>query len=134
MDELERKAVFGVPENYFDELPLAIQKRIQAKNAGASWFLVWARLGVSLAGVALLVIAGFWLSKTYYSENQRVVNISDVSGQEIVEYLQQSNVSPEELVDVAVKEKLELGNSLLHGVEEESILEEIDQYSADEAI
>jgi hypothetical protein len=134
LEELERKSVFHAPENYFDELPSTIQKRIQAENAAASWFPVWAKLGVSLASVVLLVMAGFWLSKTYYSANQPVVNVADISGQEIIEYLQQSNVSQEELVDVAVKEKLELGNSLLHGAEEQSILEEIGEYSADEAI
>ena len=62
------------------------------------------------------------------------MNISKVSEQEIIEYLQQSNVSQEELVEVAVREKLELRNSLLHDTPEESILEEMDEYSVEESI
>lgn len=135
IEELERKKVFTTPEDYFDRLPSAIQQRIQAKPATVSWLSVsWMKLGVSLASVALLVIAGFWLSERYYSVNQPIVNVSDISGQEIVEYLHQSDLSPDELVDVAVREKLEPENALLHGTGEKSILDEVDEYSADEAI
>ncbi len=135
LEELERKTVFQTPENYFDGLPSAIQKRIQTQSAAKSWLPVaWVRVGVSLASVLLVVMAGFGLFKTYYSGSQPGANISKVSEQEIVEYLQQSNISPDDLMDVAVGERLELRNSLLHGTPEESILEEMDEYSVEESI
>ncbi len=135
LEEQERKTVFQTPENYFDRLPSVIQQRIGTESVAKGWLPVaWVRAGVSLASVVVLVGAGFGFFRTYYSGSQPGVNISKVSEQEIIEYLQQSNVSQEELVEVAVREKLELRNSLLHDTPEESILEEMDEYSVEESI
>ena len=135
LEELERKTVFQTPENYFDRLPSTIQKRILTENAAKGWLpATWVRVGVSLASVLLVVGAGFGLFKTYYSGSQPGADIFKVSGQEIVEYLQQSNISPDDLMDVAVGERLELRNSLLRNTPEKSILEEVDAYSFEESI
>ncbi len=135
LEELERKTVFQTPENYFDRLPSTIQKRILTENAAKGWLpATWVRVGVSLASVLVVVMAGFGLFKTYYSGSQPGANISKVSGQEIIEYLQQSNISPDDLMDVAVGERLELRNSLLRNTPEKSILEEVDEYSFEESI
>ena len=135
LEELERKTVFQTPENYFDRLPSTIQKRILTENAAKGWLpATWVRVGVSLASVLLVVGAGFGLFKTYYSGSQPGADIFKVSGQEIVEYLQQSNISPDDLMDVAVGERLELRNSLLRNTPEKSILEEVNAYSFEESI
>ncbi len=133
LEKLERKNVFTTPDGYFETLPLIIQKRIAERSNSQSWFSIgWVRYGVSVSLLMLVISSGYWFYQQQTSSIQTNVALSELSDIEIVEYLKQTSVSQEELVDIATKENVEIQNFLFQETDEKKILEELDQTLSEE--
>lgn len=99
LDENHKKNIYKVPEGYFEKLPQQIQARIAEENKSTSWQPVLVlRYAVP---VILLIAVAIYFGISYYP--QAVVQpedlLAEVSTQEIVDYLAESDITTEELID-----------------------------------
>jgi hypothetical protein len=100
LEKYDKKDPFGIPNNYFEDLPMRIQKRIQGQPKGysvANWWtlpqILWSMAGSFV--VALAVMAFFW--KPWQSSEQKAdiylaKILSEISQQEIIEYVAQNEL------------------------------------------
>ena len=140
LEEIEKKQVFTVPNNYFENLPSQIQQKIQSKTQRKPLFVFsWLKYGISLATICLVL----WMGYLYYQPSDTTTTqsgaeniLADVSNDEIITYLQQSDVSQFELVERVSQANLELTNGLLNESEmsNEMILEEVDTFLIEDFI
>jgi len=110
LEDIPKKQVFSVPAGYFDKLPLAIQSRIEAKEhtAWSNPFLAFS-LKYALPVVLLTVVSVFM----YQSQNNNAdaeVLLADVSSEALIQYLQEVDVSTDELLAEANLTTLEAEN------------------------
>ncbi len=139
------KDLFEVPENYFDRLPSKIQDRIQYKiqqeKSQAVWYQVFTtkaslRIATSLCAVVFAFFVG---TKFYNSQNNsntatEMQTLSGVSEQAIHDYLLQTSIATDEIVQVCETQNadlsidglpLDISQELL---EEELNIDNIDDY------
>lgn len=138
VNDLERKQVYSVPEDYFEQLPGKIGQRIhkpQPEFRLLEWPVV--RYGMAVASLCLILFIGY----TYYVAPQAEqakpeAILAQVSGPEIIQYLQQAEVSQYELVERVSNADIVLENSVLDEVEidQEILLEETDYELIEELI
>ena len=126
IEGLEKKNVFSVPEGYFDALPTQIQARIAPRSHHRSPAWRWATGAVSLASLGLLLLVG-WLDHTRQPTRSEI-GLGQLSEQEIIHYLGESDVTPTELIETV--SVLDLGaNDLLpepQEVPDEALWQELD--------
>lgn len=130
LNDIDKKQVFEVPEGYFDQLPLRIQKRLETPQRTVAWFqLPVMRYAVP---VVVLMVAGlFWI----YSGNKSIEEqLSAIDDSELVAYLQESDLNSEELEEafqLDEQDVLELQTTMFNTLESsEEVLEElIDDYT-----
>lgn len=103
IESLERKNIYQVPDEYFDQLPLKIQSRIDRhpKHVASTLFdfklihkLVW---GFTAAAMIVLVVGWF-----YYSPSSQTIDaehlIADIRTEDLIEYLLIENISDEDIL------------------------------------
>lgn len=117
LDDIEKKLPFQAPENYFEELPLKVQGKIDAKRPLylGSLTLSWK---LALAAVPVLVLAitiGFLLPQEKTSEQI----LAEVPEADLVAYLGMDDYEWNEIA-------LTFDNELLESFEDDSSLEILD--------
>jgi hypothetical protein len=138
IDDLEKKQVFTVPERYFEQLPQQISRKAgqsQKRRSPFEWPVL--RYGAAMGGVCLFILLGYFLIKpTATDAAQPEAILSQVSRQEIVQYLQQTEVSQYELVERASEANLVIEEKALDEVEvnQELLWEETDSELIEELI
>lgn len=100
LNEVEKKHVFQVPERYFDELPAIVQSRVTKKVPfyQSKTF----RIGVRYAfPVACVLVIGIYLG-FFSGQDQQLQSfealMADVSYEDLVAYLENSDISTEEII------------------------------------
>ncbi|TAH19877.1 MAG: hypothetical protein EAZ08_07370 [Cytophagales bacterium] len=90
---------FDAPKGYFEGLPQQIQKRIQQPKKQAVWqFGFSPKYALAIASFAiLLIVGGKFLFSTQNSEQQI---LSEISEQQIRQYLLQDDVQEHDLMDL----------------------------------
>lgn len=98
LEEIPKKGIFEAPEGYFDRLPGMIQARLAEKHTEARPYLRYT-LAYALPVILLLVIAVIYLTpkETQSAEDM----LASVSSEELVAYLEQSEMSLDELLNYA---------------------------------
>jgi hypothetical protein len=138
LDELENKQVFSVPNGYFEQLPGQISQKIAQPQSTYAWFrLPVFRYGAALASIFLIVIVGYFIFRTPETQlEQPEAILSQVSRQDIIQYLQQADVSQYELVERASDANIILEENALEEIEinQEILLEETDNELIEELI
>ena len=117
---------FEVPENYFNELPSIIQAKALESNKKESFSFGFAREHVKWALVpaliALLIVSySMFFNKDVESFNTEDL-ISQVSSEDLVAYLEASEISTDEIINAVNFEELELEFEM----EESDMLDELD--------
>jgi hypothetical protein len=134
LQDIDKKQVFQVPDAYFEQLPSAIGDKITSAGQRRNVYLGnWLKYSISLATVCLLLALGyFWFSPG--SSNGQIM--ADVSNQEIVEYLQQTDVSTYDLMEAASVANVSMQDSLPGGttIDTELILDEAESATLEELI
>lgn len=129
LDDLNKQRVFSVPDGYFEQLPTQIQQRVTSQTAKRSVFsLSWVRYGVSFAGVLLVLLTGylFYPTSDGASSVQPQTTLADVSDEEIIQYLQQADLSQAELIEIAGQTGVMPESSLPDKMDAETIEDAVD--------
>lgn len=138
IEDLEKKQVFKVPDGYFEQLPELIRDNVQVQKPGFSLFPfpAVARYGMALISLCLIVVAGYFLNKPAARQVPPEQILSQVSGKEIIQYLQQTELSQYDLVEKATEADIILENKALEEVDisQDMILEEYDPELIEELI
>jgi hypothetical protein len=138
LEEIDKKQVFIVPDNYFESLPGQIQQKIQSHaHRRPAFSFSWLKYGVSLATVCLFIWAGYIYYHSSDTNQLQTENIlAEVSTDAIITYLQQNEVSQFELVERVSQANIELNNGLLYEseVNNEILLEEADTFLIEDFI
>jgi hypothetical protein len=114
LEEIPKKDVFEVPEGYFDSLPARISARIEARKGsqapeGFGWIPAL-RFAVPVLMVAAAVYA-LYLAGPATQNPEKI--LASVSTEALYEFLDESDLSTEELVNT-----LDVENFDLDGLEE----------------
>ncbi len=97
LEELEKKNIFQVPEGYFDTLPTRIQSRVVKPRWESGWSFGWAGWATGLA-TAVMIVIGFWFFNGNQPGSTETV-LAKVSNQELINYLQDSEVTQSEIIE-----------------------------------
>ena len=133
LDDIEKKAPYTVPSDYFESLTPRIQSKIEKRTSTRSavkWVFKWA-----IAPTFVMVIAlAFWVNPfaNGNSENTQYL-LADISDNDILDYLAQSELNEIELLSLSSSPDIFLEESpnYLNGIDlddqkVEELLEELD--------
>jgi hypothetical protein len=101
LNDIEKKSPFEVPDDYFDGLTSKIQSKITVnQRIGINWAYV---LKWSLAPMILIVIfVGYYSQNANYDTNSSREFLVGVSNDEILSYLEESEITEIELLSLSV--------------------------------
>jgi hypothetical protein len=96
LDDIPKKKIFEVPEDYFHQLPGVIQSRVEAqKQAKVVHFPGILRY----AAAAIVIVAiGLWLGLRTSSHEAVEEQLAQIPTGELISYLEDSEMSVDELV------------------------------------
>ena len=92
LKDLDKKNIFKTPENYFEELPSRIQERVQVQNEEVS--AVRTGLAWKIALPAMVILIAIYLIPF---QSTSPVEFEEAA---IIEYLEESNVTTAQILDV----------------------------------
>ena len=95
LDDIEKKKVFDVPEGYFEDLPMKIQKRIESEST-SKMAIAWPKWGVALAA-SLTLIAVFLFVIPSNDVNAEDL-LASVTQEELIAYLDEIELEEFEII------------------------------------
>lgn len=123
LEDLPKKQVFNAPDGYFDNLPQRIQQRIaESTPRRTAWYFQY-KLQYALP-VIMLTILGIWMMPESKNSSDIEAMLASVETQEILNYLDQSDLTTEEL----------LQDGLFSNEDAESIESEVYQLEVEDAM
>ena len=134
LDDIDKKPQFEVPEGYFEDLPMRIQKRIEAKRPVRKVFVSWS-LAIATS-ISLILISIF----TFRANDNPVDQLlAEVPHMELVAYLDQLELEESDIAEVFtdVVQEIDLeGFGLLDELEleDQSIDEILNEYNLEEEL
>jgi hypothetical protein len=101
LEDLPKKQPFTVPDGYFENLPLRIQARIQAKDKEISWlpefnFALKFALPVLVLGIVSIAV---WTNLSKAEDS--MANLDSVPTEQLLAYLEADEISTEEIIENA---------------------------------
>jgi hypothetical protein len=116
LENIPKKGIYEVPDGYFDRLPGIIQARV-AENSHRQITRPYLRYAVqyALPAVLLLVVLFIFLKPKEGLNAEGL--LASVSTEELVAYLEQSDLTLEELLDYA-----EYDDSIVDAIEAEAFI------------
>ena len=135
LDELPKKQVYSVPDDYFKELPSIIQARAVEQEKTKTPVILWsATLRFALPVIALVMMLVYFGTRLNNDDIDIQAMLDDIPTEELVSYLTESEITTDELlslidineldVDGMVDENIEL----LNDSEWDEIMEEYPEY------
>jgi hypothetical protein len=106
LEDIHKDNIFKVPDNYFEDFPGRLQKRIAEEEASRKTPILRIRPLISVAAAAVILIFvayGITRLSNRLSPVDRI--LSNVSTEELINYLVESEISTEEFlesIDIAV--------------------------------
>jgi hypothetical protein len=100
LEDIPKKEIFEVPEGYFEKLPGIIQARVSERQSSLQFS--FARFSIRYVLPAFLLIAGatFWFTKISLATDAETL-LADIETEALVAYLDDSDLSTDELLDNA---------------------------------
>ena len=95
LDDIEKKKVFDVPEGYFEDLPMKIQKRIESEST-SKMAIAWPKWSVALAA-SLPLIAVFLFVIPSNDVNAEDL-LASVTQEELIAYLDEIELEEFEII------------------------------------
>jgi hypothetical protein len=100
LEDLEKKQVYTVPENYFENLPANIRRRTNTSRHSVKPSFSWARYSAGLAGLFLVLLAGYlWFTRSQARTPDQL--IAELAYSEIIDYLQTQELSQADIIEIA---------------------------------
>ncbi len=94
LDDIDKKTDFKVPEGYFEDLPMRIQKRIEEEQTAKSTFKLPVWSFAMAASVALIVTFFFVFSG---NENTAEQLLAEISEEDLIAYLDELEIDEYDL-------------------------------------
>ena len=133
LDSIEKKAVYEVNKNYFDELPTRIQNRVISHEKQSSpGYILSKSLKYALPVVAIVIMAIYFGNRFNASEIDVQALIDEVSTEELVAYLSESELTTDDIIALIDVEELDVDGmfnediSLLDESEFDAVLDEFE--------
>ena len=120
LEEINKKNIYKVPDQYFDQLPMRIQSRVDAQKPVNRFTFSWnfaAKIAVP-AMVLLLFYFGIDNSNTGQSTEQL---LAMVDTEDIIAYLETTDITTDEIL-----EQIDLSTIELDFADEESMMQDIE--------
>ncbi len=101
LEKINKKNIYTVPDQYFDELPQRIQKRISNKKHHWNWHgslvpvLKYALPAISIILVVLYL--GFFRNNNFSTDPETL--LAQVNTEDIIAYLENSDISTDDIID-----------------------------------
>ena len=138
LDELPKKEVYSVPENYFNELPSIIQARVIESEKAASPQLIWSSaLRYALPVLALIMMLVYFGTRIKNSDIDVQAMIDEIPTEELISYITESEITTDELLSLIDLNELDVDGmvdeniELLNDSEWDDLLEEYPEYEND---
>jgi hypothetical protein len=129
LEDIEKKQVFTVPDQYFENLPANIRRRMNTKQEKQLYALSGNRYSISILALCLVLLTGWyaWFKVSQPGDPYQI--ISSVADTEIIDYLQLYELSQYEVIEVAASAEVPIENQLLQQTEisSELLIEEADE-------
>jgi hypothetical protein len=109
LEDINKKNIYSVPDKYFDQLPNRIQSRVNEEKP-----VSWLSLNWSLSYKLALPVAAVLLMVFYFGNfnNQSKVDagalLAEVSTEDIIAYLDYTDITTDEIVEVIDINEIEL--------------------------
>jgi hypothetical protein len=101
LEDIPKKQVFEVPEGYFDKLTSTIQARVAEKESRrAMTFSLPAVMRYALPALVLVGVGIFWFQNNASQKDAESI-LASVSTEDLVAYLNDSEISTDELMNAA---------------------------------
>jgi len=136
LEDIHKDNIFKVPDNYFEDFPDRLHKRIAEKEAVRPTPVIRMRTLINIAAAAVIlffVIYGISLLSTRSSSAERI--LSNISSEELINYLVESDMSTDELLeslDISIIASIDdpLTDELISSdpIDDETIDDLIDEY------
>lgn len=118
LDNIPKKDIFTVPEGYFDKLPGMVQARIEAERPRTTGPVTAGAFALKFVlPVVLIFAAGIAIFQLTDSPRNAETILAAVSDEDLIAYLQDSELTTDDLIDQIDFEFFDL-----NGLEEESIV------------
>lgn len=131
LEDIKKKNIYSVPDNYFDQLPGKIQERVTTTPRSAFRFTLSSGLALKLAGSAMaimLLVFYFW-APTSDSHMTPEDMLAQVNTSDLIVYLETTDMTTDELLN-----EIDLNNIDLEFNTENALIEDIDDQHLDELI
>lgn len=100
LDDINKKNIFKVPDQYFDEFPGRLQKRIREESDKGTGKLIsfpsFIRVAVAASVLILITLFMFLLQNNHPSVEEL---LADVPTESLIAYLEESDMSVDELME-----------------------------------
>ena len=138
LDELPKKEVYSVPDNYFKELPSIIQTRVVESEQARTPVLIWSSaLRYALPVIALIMMLVYFGTRIKNSDIDVQAMIDDIPTEELISYITESEITTYELLSLIDLNELDVDGmvdeniELLNDSEWDDLLEEYPEYEDD---
>ena len=135
LDSIEKKEVFKVSEGYFDNLPTRIQNRVIEREYKSRPAYIFSKsLKFALPVIALIIMSIYFGNRYNDSGLDVQAMIDEVSTEQLVAYLSESELSTDEILALIDVEELDIDGmlnediDLLNDIELNDVLEEYPDY------
>jgi hypothetical protein len=102
LEDIPKKQVFNVPDGYFEHLSSTIQARVAERDSrrATAFFTLPVVVRYALPALVLAAIGVFWFQNNPSQKDAESI-LASVSTEDLVAYLNDSEISTEELVNAA---------------------------------
>jgi hypothetical protein len=129
LEDVEKRNVYTVPDQYFDNLSATIRRRINAGGEQERVYVSPLRYGVTMAAICLVLVMGWFGWQRAFIPQDPYQIISGIAQQDIIDYLQLYELAQYDLIETAAGANITIGNQLFQRTEisTDILLEEADE-------
>ena len=138
LDELPKKQLYSVPDDYFKELPSIIQARVVKPEQARTPVLVWSSaLRYALPVIALVMMLVYFGVRINNDDIDVQAMIDEIPTEELISYITESEITTDELLSLIDLNELDVDGmvdediELLNDSEWDDLIEEYPDYETD---
>jgi hypothetical protein len=100
LEDINKDNIFKVPDNYFENFPERLRKRIEETEQQKRVPVIRLRSIINMAAAAvILIFAIYGITKINYNSASVDEILSEISSEELVNYLVESDMSTDEFLE-----------------------------------
>ena len=98
LHDIPKRNIFTTPEGYFDKLPSIIQARTKEKESIFSLPVFVGSLKYAIPAMLIIIAVAIWNQPDTQSATEQL--LAEISTEEIIDYMQNSEMTSYELVEI----------------------------------